>query len=264
MAATQTVDMSGSLGRTIAGLLPSFTMDKDRQTVVNLLVSFLVFQLTGFNKVIPRTSDQVAKILSKSVRKEKAPFGHRENLHLVKVEKGNLLPCDVRELLSQAQPMKNFALWLRFHPLGPQGVSAILAEAPRLQFVSLVLPNCVLGPAGCGALSNFLGTETAHPLRELVIHSNGLGNEEGEMLARGLAVNTTLLKLSIGNNKLGSGLTLHVARALQTNKTLETLGMRDTEMDHEARAALLGAWKPRVRKGKDPNGNQYGLFLPGE
>lgn len=166
-AATLTVELNPQnlyepqAGKLIGAMLTCFTVERDREVVVRLLVNLLVLVRTRFGTVTPREPEVLRALVLEDLRR-----GGRldqQGKALLPCEMAPLLDVLVAELACQDAAGKCLAghslrLVLEGNPIGPHGVKALCKAAPRLPpLAQLNLTWCGMGIAGGLELAEALG-----------------------------------------------------------------------------------------------------------
>ncbi|WP_179958250.1 hypothetical protein [Chitinimonas arctica] len=112
--------------------------------------------------------------------------------------------------------------------------------AANLSLQSLELSNNRLGLAGATQIGVLLQRENVR-LRELSLNECQLDFPATRFLAKGLAVNTSLVKLELRANSIDDNGAEELADVLHYNSTLTALDLSDNPIGDRGRSVLLGA-----------------------
>ena len=129
-------------------------------------------------------------------------------------------------------------------PLSIEAFGKVLAEKPNLRMIDF--SDNAFSPAGATALSYFLANCTS--LEELRLNNNGLGPEGGKIIANGLKENrrksqangkpSSLLKVTIGRNRLENGSATELSEAFSLHENLEDVALFQNGIRPEGIVAL--------------------------
>jgi Leucine Rich Repeat (LRR) protein len=131
------------------------------------------------------------------------------------------------------------ALWLKRNPLGEAGAQRIAelvaAGGPRV----LDVYNCELGDAGVAAIATALASPRCR-VEHVYLGGNAAGPQAAEAIAALVATTSRLRGLQLSASRLGAH-AAELARGLERNGSLETLGLASCGLDAAGGAAIAGA-----------------------
>jgi len=116
-----------------------------------------------------------------------------------------------------------------------------LAEALILTSVEkLGLNQNNFGNEGCSHVPKLLNSSVWGSLQVLGLMKNGIGNSGACQIARGLDLNSTLLRLYLNENEIGDEGALALAQALRKHRSMVRLGLTFNKIEDTGAYALMG------------------------